>query len=76
MERAGQLDGAAEVLENLILAHGDKQRPYFQLISLYERQGKLSQAVRIARLLASRHPEEPVFQEQLRQLEQAMADKP
>jgi tetratricopeptide (TPR) repeat protein len=76
MERAGRLDEAAEVLENLIRIHGDKQWPYLQLISLYESQNKLSHAVRIARLLASLHPEEPVFQEQLRQLEQAQAIEP
>ncbi len=76
LERAGWLDDATDVLENLIRTHGDRQQLYLQLINIYEKQGKLSYATRVARQLAARYPDEPVFQELLEQLEQATAGTP
>ena len=49
---------------------------YLQLIRIYESQGKLSYAVRVARQLAARYPDEPVFQQQLEQLEAVSAGNP
>ena len=76
LEAAGRNDEAAEVLESLIRMHGDRQQPYLHLVRLYEKQGKLSQALRIARQLATLYPNEPVFAEQLDQLERELAKRP
>jgi tetratricopeptide (TPR) repeat protein len=72
LEAAQRLDEAAQVLEGLIQTHGDRQTPYMQLIRIYEKQGKLAAAVRVARVLAARYPDEPVFQEQVEQLQESM----
>jgi len=74
LDQSGRPDEAAALLENLIKIHADRQQAYSRLIRLYERQGHLSQAVRVARLLADRHPGEHVFEEQVRQLEKAMGE--
>jgi tetratricopeptide (TPR) repeat protein len=75
-ESAGRLDDASDLLENLIRTHADRQHLYLQLINIYEGQGQLSYATRVARQLAARYPDEPVFAEQVDQLERAMAETP
>jgi predicted Zn-dependent protease len=76
LRRAGRLDEAIEILQHLTRTHSDEQRPYLQLIEIYEEQGNSTRAVQAARRLASRYPEEPVFQELLEQLEQARGARP
>jgi tetratricopeptide (TPR) repeat protein len=74
LDESGRLDEAAALLENLIKIHSDRQQAYSRLIRIYERQERLSQAVRVARLLAERYPGEHIFEEQVRQLERAMGE--
>jgi tetratricopeptide (TPR) repeat protein len=74
LENAGRLDEAAGVLEHVVRIHGDKRQAYDRLIRLYEKQARLSQAVRVARLLAERYPEEQILREQVEQLERAMGE--
>lgn len=69
---AGQTDEAAEILEHIILNHKNKPVPYVRLIELYEGQGKLTDATRVARRLADRYPDEELYRRQLRQLENAV----
>ena len=76
LEAAGRPDEAAEVLENLIRAHEDRQQPYLHLILVYGKQGRLSQALRVARRLAVLYPDEPVFAEQAEQLERTLSRRP
>ena len=66
---AGQVEEAAEILEHIIRTHGDKPIPYMRLIELYEKQGKLTEATRVARQLAAHYPDEELYRQQLRQLE-------
>lgn len=76
LEAADHTDEAKEVLESLIRTHGDRQQPYLYLIRLYEKHGQLSQALRVARDLAARYPEEPVFAQQVHQLEESTSLRP
>jgi tetratricopeptide (TPR) repeat protein len=76
LKRAGRLDEAAEVLENLVRMFPEQQHPLLELLRVYEQQGKLGRAVEVARQLVHRYPDEPVFEEQLRQLEDARAQRP
>lgn len=76
LESADRLDEATEVLEIIIRTHGDRRQAYDRLIRIYERQGRLSQAVRAARQLADRYPEEQILREQVEQLERAMGESP
>lgn len=76
LQAAGRLNEAAAVLEQLQHTHPDREQPQLQLIRIYEQLGRLSQAARTARELAARHPQDPVFREQLEQLEKAMAETP
>jgi len=68
---AGRIDEAAGILEHIVLSHRDKPVPYIQLIELYEKQGRFTDAVRVARQLAARYPGEDLYRQQLRQLETA-----
>lgn len=76
LENAGRLDDAADLLQSLIVTHADKQQTYLQLIRIYEKLDRSSQALRVARRLAARFPDEPVFRKQVEQLEEAVAKSP
>ncbi len=69
-------DEAISVLEHLLLEHDDKPVPYMDLIGLYEKQGRLADATRVARELAARYPDEELYEEQYRQLERASQERP
>ena len=69
---AGRIDEAVGILEHIVLNHRDKPIPYMQLIEMYEKQGKITDAVRIARKLAARYPGEELYRQQLAQLEEAV----
>jgi tetratricopeptide (TPR) repeat protein len=70
LHAAGMLDEAAEILEHALQTFPDRQQSYLHLIEIYEGQSKISQATRVARELAGRFPENEIFQEQLRQLQE------
>jgi superkiller protein 3 len=76
LEESGRPQEAAEILENAIKIHKDERQAYIRLIGLYEQQGRLSQALRVARQLAAHYPGEYLFEEQVRQLEEAMLESP
>lgn len=69
LDRGGELDGAARILDGLIRAHPDKREGYTKLIDVSMRLGSINRATGVARQLVERFPDEPLFEEQLRQLE-------
>jgi tetratricopeptide (TPR) repeat protein len=70
LQGAGQLEEAAEILEHALRSFPDRQQSYLQLIEIYEAQGKISMATRVARELSSRFPENELFKQQLKQLQE------
>ena len=76
LEAAGRHDEAADVLESLIRNHRERQQAYMQLIGIYEKQGQLAHAVRVARRLVDAFPHEPLYAEQLEQLETKVRSNP
>jgi tetratricopeptide (TPR) repeat protein len=72
LKAAGQTEPAIEILETLIRSNRDKPLPYMTLIELYESRGELVDAERVARRLVANFPDEALYQQQLRQLQDTL----
>jgi len=69
LERNDRGDEAVPILEALIRSHPEQREAYLELIDVSLHQGSVHRAVDVARRLVERFPDEPLFREQLRQLE-------